>query len=599
MVYQLADFGSPPHYANGRVYFEVELGPQQSWHTCANFILVEGERIRRPTRNDDRRHANADGDRLQRRWLDRATALTSANEDVYRAYRQSVEDLGALRLYDHDAGEDVWLPAAGVPWFVALFGRDSLIASYQSMMVYAPFAVGSLSRLAQFQATEIDDWRDAEPGKIPHELRTGELAHFNKVPHTPYYGTADATILYLIVLHEAWKWLGDVRLLERYRGTAERCLDWIDRYGDLDGDGFQEYRRRSERGYENMGWKDAGDAVVYPDGSQVKQPKALCELQGYVYDAKCRMAEIYDALRLPDRAIDLRREAAELRRRFNDRFWLPELGLLRVRARSGQAADRHRRLERRPLPLERDRRPGQGRAGRRAVPPPGHVERLGHPDAQRGPPGLQPVLLSAAARSGRTTTGSSPRASSATASPTRPTGVARDIFEATSYFLGYRLPELYAGLPREPGSFPVQYVGANIPQAWAAGSIFQLVQTILGLRADAPHGRLYVDPTLPRWLPDVTLRGLKVGSSAVDIRFWREGDRSRWDVLALTGDIQVAERRWSSASDQAPPVDGAERESGRERRVRDVRIETAGRNGPRRLERHVHLDISIRGAGTT
>ena len=136
--------------------------------------------------------------------------------------------------------------------------------------------------------------------------------------------------------------------------------------------------------------------------------------------------------------------------------------------------------------------------------------------------------------------------------------VARDIFEATSYFLGYRLPELYAGLPRQPGTFPVQYVGANIPQAWAAGSIFQLVQTILGLQADAPAGCLYVDPTLPRWLPDVNVRGLKVGSSAVDIRFWREGDRSRWDVLVLKGDIQVAERQWSSASDHALPVDRTE-----------------------------------------
>jgi glycogen debranching enzyme len=555
LVYQLADFGSPPHYANGRVYFEVELGPQRSWHTCANFILVEGERIRRPTRNDDRRHANADGDRLQRRWLDRATALTSANEDVYRAYRQSVEDLGALRLYDHDAGEDVWLPAAGVPWFVALFGRDSLIASYQSTMVYAPFAVGSLSRLAQFQATEIDDWRDAEPGKIPHELRTGELAHFNKVPHTPYYGTADATILYLIVLHEAWKWLGDVRLLERYRGTAERCLAWIDRYGDLDGDGFQEYRRRSERGYENMGWKDAGDAVVYPDGSQVKQPKALCELQGYVYDAKCRMAEIYEALQVPDRALELRREAAELRRRFNDRFWLPELGCY-------------------AFGLDPDKRPiatvasNAGHCLWSGIADPDKaaqvVERFRRPDMWSGwgirtlsadHPAYNPFSYQLGSvwphDNGIIAKGFKRYGFADDASR-----VARDIFEATSYFQGYRLPELYAGLPREPGSFPVQYVGANIPQAWAAASIFQLVQTILGLRADAPHGRLYVDPTLPRWLSDVTLRGLKVGSSAVDIRFWREGDRSRWDVLALTGDIQVAEQRWSA--EQAPLAEGAE-----------------------------------------
>ena len=163
-----------------------------------------------------------------------------------------------------------------------------------------------MQRLAEYQATTIDDWRDAEPGKIPHELRVGELAHLHKVPHTPYYGTADATILYLIVLHEAWKWTGDAALLRQHLETARRCLEWIDTYGDLDGDGFQEYRKRGPQGYENMGWKDSGDAVVYPDGSLVKQPKALIELQGYVFDAWMRMAEVFSAVGEPARAEELR-----------------------------------------------------------------------------------------------------------------------------------------------------------------------------------------------------------------------------------------------------------------------------------------------------
>ena len=152
----------------------------------------------------------------------------------------------------------------------AAAGRDSLIVSLQNMIVSAPFARGALQRLAEYQATAIDDWRDAEPGKIPHELRVGELAHLHKVPHTPYYGTADATILYPIVLHEAWKWTGEQALLRKHVDTARRCLEWIDTYGDFDGDGFQEYRRRGPQGYENMGWKDSGDSVVYPDGSLVK-----------------------------------------------------------------------------------------------------------------------------------------------------------------------------------------------------------------------------------------------------------------------------------------------------------------------------------------
>ena len=176
-----------------------------------------------------------------------------------------------------------------------------------------------------------DDYRDAEPGKIPHELRYGELAYFKLIPHTPYYGTADATPLYLITLHAAWRATGDRALLEKYLETAEGCLSWIDNYGDRDGDGFQEYQTRSPVGYDNMGWKDYGDSVVYPDGSLVKGPKALCELQGYVYDAWLRMSEIFDELSKPERAGELRAKAAALFKRFNEAFWDEELALMPLR----------------------------------------------------------------------------------------------------------------------------------------------------------------------------------------------------------------------------------------------------------------------------
>src|SRR5262249_24317947 len=154
-----------------------------------------------------------------------------------------------------------------VPWFVSVFGRDSLIASLQNIIVFPDFARGTLQRLAELQATEVDHHRDAEPGKMSHELRRGELAHFGLIPHTPYYGTADATILYIIAQLEAWRCLGDDLLSPYYREVMLRCLAWIDGSGDRDGDGFQEYQTRSEHGYENMGWKDAGDSVVYPDGT--------------------------------------------------------------------------------------------------------------------------------------------------------------------------------------------------------------------------------------------------------------------------------------------------------------------------------------------
>lgn len=317
---------SATRYANGRITFDVSLPPGAEWHACNEFVLVENDRLRAPVRSCFDKAEETAFDVLQRHWLSRAASLTSGNEDIYRLYKQSVEDMGALRLHDNDSSNDLWVAAAGVPWFVTLFGRDSLVVGLQNTVVNPGFALGALKKLAELQAAEVDDWRDAEPGKIPHEIRLGELAHFHLIPHTPYYGTADATPLYLIVLHEAWKWLGNDSLLRDYRDVALRCLEWIDHYGDLDGDGFQEYQTRSKEGYENMGWRDSGDACVYPDGTPVKQPKALCELQGHVFDAWMRMAEVFDALGERERAAILRSKAADLKSRFEERFWCEDLG---------------------------------------------------------------------------------------------------------------------------------------------------------------------------------------------------------------------------------------------------------------------------------
>lgn len=209
---------------------------------------------------------------------------------------------------------------------MTLFGGDSLAVSYQNMAVSPGFARGALKRLAEYQANECNDWKDAQPGTIIHEIHFGELAHFNIIPFTPYYGTADTTILYLIVLSEIYRWTGDVELLKEYQKVAEACLNWIDHYGDLNGDGFQEYKTFSSPGYENMGWKDAQNAVVYADGNQVKQPKALCELQGYAYDAKIRMSEIFKALDDEERAKILLQEAATLKKNFNRAFWMEDEG---------------------------------------------------------------------------------------------------------------------------------------------------------------------------------------------------------------------------------------------------------------------------------
>jgi glycogen debranching enzyme len=312
--------------ANGRLSFEVALQPNEAWHACLLYMIEDDERhLHAPQdcteQSDKSHHAETMAE-----WLKTVTKVETSNEEFYRLFHQALEDMAALRLPIAGTNHGVFLPAAGLPWFVAPFGRDSLIVSLQNILIYPDFARGALEILGSLQAREDDPYRDAEPGKILHELRYGELAHFKLIPHTPYYGTADATPLYLILLHAAWRATGDEQLLERHLQTAEGCLSWIDKYGDRDGDGFQEYQTRSPVGYENMGWKDSGDAVMHRDGSLVKGPKALCELQGYVYNAWIRMAQVFDALGKPERAQGLRAKAAVLFARFNEAFWDEELG---------------------------------------------------------------------------------------------------------------------------------------------------------------------------------------------------------------------------------------------------------------------------------
>jgi glycogen debranching enzyme len=541
LVVRYVKSGSAPVYANGRASFELDLAPGAHWHTCSEYHFIVGRQRHAPMRHCRTSFAHGAFDDLQRRWMEQATRLTSANEDIYRLYRQSTEDLGALRIEDPDLGEDSWVPAAGVPWFVTVFGRDSLVVSLQSMLASPGFARGALRALARLQATEMDDWRDAEPGKIPHEWRVGELAHFHRIPHTPYYGTADATPLYLVALHEAWRWLGDEKLLRTYRDVAARCLEWIDRHGDLDGDGFQEYRTRSSQGYENMGWKDSGDAVVYPDGRQVRQPKALCELQGYVFDAWTRMAEVFDALDETALAGDLRRKAVDLQRRFEEKFWCEDIGFY------AYCLD----AEKEPV---RTIASNAGHLLWSGIASPEHgrrvVQRFFEPDLWSGW-GIRTLSANHPAYNPFSYQRGSvwPHDNGIIALGFRRYGcaaeaarVARDISEAASHFASYRLPELYAGVQREPGGFPVQYLGANVPQAWAAGCTFHLLQAILGIEADAPRKRLYVQPALPKWLPEVTLHGLSIGRAKVDLRFERDGDdKTRWDASVREGSIEVVE----------------------------------------------------------
>lgn len=539
--YQIKCQDSRPHYANGKIRFDLQLPPGAAWHACAFAIPVIDGVARRPGRKC---HQAAQGDarihRLQRAWQRSTTRIATPNSDVQRAYEQGVYDIGGLRLYQHERKDALWMPAAGVPWFVTVFGRDGALVALQTLPVNYALARDTLRRLAQFQARKRDDFRDAQPGKILHEIRFGELAHLGLIPHSPYYGTADATVLYLILLSEVYRWSADAALVRELRGVVLRCLEWIDRYGDLDGDGFQEYRSFSSQGYRNQGWKDADNAVVYPDGRLVEPAIATCELQGYVYDAKLRVAQLFEQV-FGERASarQLRAQAARLKQRFNSAFWMEREGCY------GYALDAKKQLVR-SIASNCGHLLWSG-----IIDPPERaarvMQRLLQPDMYSGwgirtlskrHPAFNPHDYQVGAVW--------PHDNALIAAGAKRYGlwrqanqIALGIFEACAAFRSYRLPELFAGVERTPGAFPVQYLGANIPQGWATGSIFLLLQTLLGIRADAPANVLHIDPTLPPWLRDITLENLQIGPHRLSIRFEAAAERARYQVLHNPGGVRV------------------------------------------------------------
>lgn len=517
LVLQADRSDSTVQYANGRFVFVAEVAPKGVWHTCLRWLPLTHSK-RRPTTLPCASVAGPRPDQTMPRM--RRVRLETPNHTVKRAWDQAQLDMDALQLEDPAFEKGVFIPAAGVPWFVTLFGRDSLIVSMQGISGYPEFAAGALRRLSQLQATEDDPERDMELGKIPHEIRHGELAQLRILPFQPYYGTHDATSLFVIVISYLYQWLGDVGVLNRYLPNAEAAMRWIDKSGDRDGDGFQEYATRSRHGYYNQGWKDAGDAIPHADGSLAPLPLALCELQGYVYDAKVRLADIYEVVGQARKSLRLRAEAKALYERFNDAFWWESEGTYYLgldgqkRPIESVASNAGHCLASGIVPPERAARV---------------VERLMAPDMWSGW-GIRTLSSDHAAYNPFSYhTGTVwPHDNALISGGFRRYGhdaeaakVARGLFEASERFQANRLPELFAGLPRDEGSFPVQYLGANVPQAWAAGSIFRLIAVLCGMHAttDLTGSRLYVDPALPDWLSEVTIRNLRAGTGMAGLRF--------------------------------------------------------------------------------
>jgi len=524
--------------------FVVELAPRATWHVCLLWLPVLGDQqaATLPCHAITAPQARINAHPLP------PVELVTTHATLPAIWRQAADDIEALRMVDTAVGRSVFVPAAGIPWFVTIFGRDSLIVSLESISGYPEFALGALQALARVQATDHDAEQDKEPGKIPHEIRSGELATLGLLPFAPYYGTADATPLYIIVLSYAYQWSGDAALLRRYRRNAEAALNWILKYGDRDGDGFQEYLRRSTHGIQNQGWKDSWDAIRHADGSIPEAPIALCELQGYAFDALLRMAEIYEVLGDPGPAKELRARARRLYEQFNEAFWWEAEGTYYL------GLDGHKR------PMETVAS-NAGHCLASGIVPPDRatrvVDRLMADDMWSGwgvrtlssaHPGYNPYSYHCGSiwpHDNATIAGGFRRAGRHAEAQR----VAEGIFAAAERFAAYRLPELFAGLPRDAGAFPVPYLEANVPQAWAAAAVFRLVAILCGIHTVGRTKTMYVNPDLPDWLPSLTLRNLRAGAGALELHL----ERDQVQVVSNTTGFKVVHGRLPRpALDEAP-----------------------------------------------
>jgi glycogen debranching enzyme len=489
--------------------FRVTLQPREVWRGEVHVLVATEQKQPVPKRavHQPNIPTSLEG------WLGAAPSLDTSWDDVRRVYHRSLVDLAALRFYPETVPNSS-LPAAGLPWFMALFGRDSLIASYQALPFVPELCRTTLRALAAQQATEHDDFRDAEPGKILHELRHGELTYFGQCPQSPYYGASDSTPLFLIVLDEYERWTGDAETVRDLEGPARAALRWLEEYGDLDGDGYIEYQTRNPgSGLVNHCWKDSWNSIVHPDGTLTSLPRATCEIQGYAYDARIRCARLArEFWRDPALAERLERDAAALRERFCRDFWLPHLGYYALALDGAKA----------PVTTLTS---NIGHLLWSGIVPEEHVDQIvGHLLGEAlfsgwgvrtlasGQDAYNPmeyhngtvwphdnsIIAAGLARYGR-------RAEAAV--------LAEAMFDAARFF-EYRLPEVFVGYGREATHLPVAYPTACSPQAWASGTPLLLLRVLLGL--EPTPERLRVDPHVPKRFGPLALRSIPVRSGRTD-----------------------------------------------------------------------------------
>ncbi len=498
---QISSEQPPTELASDHAIFRITIPAKSSWNTKFHVTPVTGETVHQP------KFATKEGTVMRRNlkeWIQDAPTMECHPEAV-RLYMRSLVDIAALRF--RPLGERA-LPAAGLPWFMALFGRDSLITSYEMLPFNSELAATTLRDLADAQGKNVVKLTEEEPGRILHELRFGELTHFHERPQSPYYGAGDTTPLFLVLLDEYERWSGDADLVRSLESNARAALNWIDHYGDRDGDGYIEYERKTELGLDNQCWKDSWNSILFHNGMLAPTPRATCEIQGYAYDAKIRCARLAREIWKDESlAVKLEREAAELKRRFNKDFWVPDRKFFAV------ALDGSKRqvdslcsnighllwsgiIDDDKAADVRDHLIGpkmfSGWGVRTMAEGEGGYNPIEYHNGTVWPHDCS-IIAAGLARYGF-------RKEAAQ--------VVAGIFEAAVFF-HYRLPEVFAGYERAKTRFPVQYPTSCLPQAWSAGAPMLGIRTLLGLE---PHGEVLKfasDPVLPFWFGTLTLKDIR------------------------------------------------------------------------------------------
>ena len=530
----LLEWSDMPDAASPRMSrFDYDLPPHGS---AVLTLSIRCERSRRSAVIAGYERAEQEAVEQQERSRSEYAVIETSSERFDEWLRRSAADMRMLVSHTpHGA-----YPYAGVPWFSTPFGRDGIIAALQTIWVNPQIARGVLTYLAATQADSVDDARDAEPGKILHETRTSEMANLGEVPFGCYYGSIDATPLFIILAGEYFDRTDDREFLNGLWPNVERALAWIDHYGDRDGDGFVEYARQSPTGLVQQGWKDSQDSIFHADGTLAEPPIALCEVQAYVYDAMGRAARLADVLGKREQAEDLRRRAARLRDAFEARFWCEEESTYAI------ALDGHKR----PC---RVRSSNAGHCLFGGIAAPGHARRVAE------------QLVGNEMFSGwgiRTISPASPRYNPMSYhngsvwphdNGLIAAGFARYGFDdlicapfaalsdASAFMDGRRLPELFCGFHRRPGEGPTLYPVACSPQAWAAGVVFQLMQACLRLSIDPAARRLSIlRAKLPSFLTYARIRNLALPFGKVDLLFERHPGDVGVTVIEKTGDFDVS-----------------------------------------------------------